>query len=348
MKLPDGAAARTWVQVAGDEPLVARRSIELPEAFLRADRERQTTRMAIAGVVILLIFGLVVTGAIFVKRRRPILLDDGSLGRKDTHLFLGGLALLAVLSSVNNLRSVLFDYDTAQAWSSFLTRTALGFVVAIPLVLVVFGLWLALSAMRRRAGIPMVAGEPSRSARNEILVAGLGLGSIFFIISQLDSYVPGGGMPRTPTTALNELFPLLGGVLDMPTSTLMGIAMVGIPFLVVAALTQRWSLRALMAAVFVALLLVLAWSTSSGNADINPVRVALAIAGLASLALALVFWGGLAAWSWIVAALAYQGLAGLRNAAYAAVWQERAAGALTLIFALALLTLIARRTARAH
>jgi hypothetical protein len=27
MKLPDGAAARTWVQVAGDEPLVARRSI---------------------------------------------------------------------------------------------------------------------------------------------------------------------------------------------------------------------------------------------------------------------------------------------------------------------------------
>ncbi|MEA2763446.1 MAG: hypothetical protein QOD47_2730, partial [Gemmatimonadaceae bacterium] len=74
MKLPDGAAARTSVQVAGDEPLVARRSIELPEAFVRADRERRTTRTASAGAVGLLMFGLIVTGAIFVKRRRPILL----------------------------------------------------------------------------------------------------------------------------------------------------------------------------------------------------------------------------------------------------------------------------------
>ena len=44
VKLPAGAAARAWVQVAGDEPLVARRGVELPEAFLRADRERQTNR----------------------------------------------------------------------------------------------------------------------------------------------------------------------------------------------------------------------------------------------------------------------------------------------------------------
>ncbi|MDB4870096.1 MAG: Abortive infection protein, partial [Gemmatimonadales bacterium] len=348
MKLPDGAAARTSVQVAGDEPLVARRSIELPEAFVRADRERRTTRMAIAGAVGLLMFGLIVTGAIFVKRRRPILLDDGSLGRKDTYLLLGGLALFTVLNSVNGLRSDLFAYDTAQPWSSFLSRTALGFVVAIPVVLVVFGLWLALSAMRRRAGIPMVGGQPSRSARNDILVAGFGLGSIFFISSQLDSYVPGGGMPRTPTTTLNELFPVLGGVLDMPTSTLMGVALVGIPFLVVAALTQRWRLRLLMASVFVALLLVLVWSASSGTADINPVRVALAIAALASLSLALIFWGGLAAWSWIVGALAYQGLGGLRNAAYGAVWQDRAMGVLTLLAALAVVALIALRTDRAH
>jgi hypothetical protein len=192
----------------------------------------------------------------------------------------------------------------------------------------------------------MLVGPPSRSARNDILIAGFGLGSIFFIISQLDSYVPGGGMPRTPTTALNELFPLLGGVLDMPTSTLMGVAMVGIPFLVVAALTQRWSLRVLMASVFVALMLALAWSTSAGTTEINPVRAALAIAGLASLALALVFWGGLAAWSWIIAALGYQGLGGLRNAAYGAVWQDRAAGALTLAVALAVVVTIARRIAR--
>ncbi|MDB4870780.1 MAG: hypothetical protein JWL97_1784, partial [Gemmatimonadales bacterium] len=45
---------------------------------------------------------------------------------------------------------------------------------------------------------------------------------------------------------------------------------------------------------------------------------------------------------------AYQGLGGLRNAAYGAVWQDRAMGALTLLAALALVALIARRTDRAH
>ena len=348
MKLPDGAAARTSVQIAGDEPLIARRAIELPEAFLRADRGRQTTRMAIAGTVILLLLVLVVAAAIFVKRRRPILVDDGRLGRRDTYILLSGLAVLSILSSLNALPSQLFKYDTAQAWSSFISRTALGFVVAIPLVLMVFGLWLALGAMRRRAGIPMLAGEPSRSVRNDMLFAGIGLGSIFFAMSQVESFAPGTGMPRTPVTALNDVFPFVAGVPDILIGALMTVAVVGIPFLVVTALSPRWSLRTLMASVFVALLLVLAWSMSSGTAEINPVRVALVIAGMALSLVALVVWGGLAAWSWLVAALAYQGLAGLRNAAYAPVGQERAAGALTLVFALTLISLIARRTSRAH
>jgi len=326
--LPDGAVARAWVQLAGAEPVVARRGVELPEAFLRSDRQRQTTRTAIAGAIILLLFGLVVTGAIFVKRRRAILLDDGTLDRKDAFLFLGGILLLSTLSSLNALPSQLFTYDTAQPWSNFLATRAVGFVVAIPLALVILGLWLALGAI----------------ARNDVLLAGLGLGSVFFIISQLDSFAPGGGMPRTPATTLNDLVPWLGGVLSVPISALIGVAMIGIPLLAVAALTQRWNLRALMCAVLVALLLALGWSTSSGTADINPVRVALALVALGSLSVPLVFWGGLAAWSWIVAAIAFQGFGGVRAAAYGAVWQDRATGALILVGALAAVALIARRT----
>jgi len=348
MKLPSGAAARTWVQVAGDDPLVARRAIELPEPFMRADRQRQTTRMAVAVAVIVLLFGLVVTGAIFVKRRRPILLDDGTLERRDTYRLLGGLVLLSIISSLNALPSALFKYDTAQPWSTFLSRVGLGFVVAIPLVLMVFGLWLALDAMRRRVGIPMLAGGSSRSDRNDTLVAGLGLGGIFFTLGQLESFVPGAGIPRTPATALNDVYPWLAGVPDILIGALIAVALVGIPLLVVAALTPRWRLRALMGSVFVALMLLVGWSMSSGTADISPVRVVLLLAGMALSVVALVVWGGLAAWSWIIAGLAYQGLAGLRNAAYGAVWHERAAGGLILIFAVALLTLIARRTARAH
>ena len=151
-------------------------------------------------------------------------------------------------------------------------------------------------------------------------------------------------MPRTPATTLNDLLPWLGGVLSVPISALIGVAMIGIPLLAIAALTQRWTLRALMSAVLLGLLLALAWSTSSGTVDINPVRVALALVALGSLSVPLVLWGGLAAWSWVVAAIAFQGFGGVRTAAYGAVWQDRATGALILVGALAAVALIARRT----
>jgi len=66
------------------------------------------------------------------------------------------------------------------------------------------------------------------------------------------------------------------------------------------------------------------------------------------VSIALVVGGTRSAWSWIVAALVVQALAGLREAAYGPVWQARVAGALTLLVASALVALIARQTARTH
>jgi hypothetical protein len=346
VKLPDGAAARAWVQIAGDQPLVARRGVELPEAFLRADRSQQTNRLVIAAVSILLLLGLIVTGAIFVKRRRPIVVHDGTLERRDAFIIIGVLVALATLSALNSLPSRLFSYDTAQPWGSFLGATALGFVTAIPVVLMLFGLWLALGAMRRRVGIPMLAGEPSRSASEEMLIAGLGLGGIIYAMTHLTALiVPPGVMPRTPSTMLNEASPLFAGITDIPSNTLFVVAVVGIPILIVAGLTPRWSLRALIAAGIVALLAAVAWGFGSAN-DIDPVSVTLVIAGVVVVSIALVVGGTRSAWSWIIAALVYQALMGLREAAYGPVWQARGAGALTLVVASALVALIARRAAR--
>ena len=191
----------------------------------------------------------------------------------------------------------------------------------------------------------MLAGEPSRSASKDMLIAGLGLGGIIYAMTQLDALVPRGGMPRTPTTVLNEVSPLLAGIADIPTNALMMVAVAGIPLLVVAGLTPRWSLRALSAAAIVALVGALVWSSGSAS-DVDPTKATLVIASVAVVSIALVAWGTLSAWSWIVAALAYQGLGGLRNAAYAEVWQERGAGALKVLVASALVALIARRAAR--
>ena len=42
VKLPAGGSGGVWVDIAGDQPLLVRRGVELPEVFLRADRARET------------------------------------------------------------------------------------------------------------------------------------------------------------------------------------------------------------------------------------------------------------------------------------------------------------------
>jgi hypothetical protein len=193
----------------------------------------------------------------------------------------------------------------------------------------------------------MLSGEPSRSASNDMLIAGLGLGGVVFAMTQLGALVLRGGMPATPTTALSDVFPPLARITDVPMIALITVATIGIPFLVVAGLTRRWTLRALMAAAIFALLSRAVWSLGPAS-DVNPWRIAMAIARVAVVSVAIAVWGSLAAWSWFVAVLAYLGLDGLRNAVYGAVWQERGAGALMLLVVSALILLITRRAARTN
>jgi hypothetical protein len=344
VKLADGAMARAWVQIAGDEPLVARRGVELSEQFLRNDRARQTNRIAIGGIALLLLLGLLIAGAITVARRSPIVLNDGTLDRRTSIIFVGALILLAMMAGLNSLPSRLASYDTAESWGNFIGLSVLQLLVVIPVALMIFGLWLALGAMRRRVGVPMLPDGPGRLTRRDMLIAGLGLGGIVYSTAQVGALFPQHGVPRVPTTVLNDAVPFLAGIPNIPTSALVMVALVGIPLLVVAGLTQRRSGRAMIGGILVALFGVVTWSFQNQNIDLA--ATVLAIAGIAVASIALVAWGAISAWSWIVAALTYQGLQGLRNAVYAPVWQERGAGALALLVAIALIAVIARRVGR--
>jgi membrane protease YdiL (CAAX protease family) len=348
VKLPAGAAARVRVEIAGDEPLGVRRGVELPEAFLRADRARQTNRMVIAAVAILLLVGFVITGAIAVKRR-PVAVHDGTLERRTGLLLVGGLALLAMLSGINSLRSELSSYDTAQPWSTFVGSTTLGSGVVGPVVftLVLAGLWLVLGALRRRVGIPMLADVPSRSGSTDVLIWGLGLGGVIYAASGLEALIRPGGMPRTPTTDLNDFVPVLAGIPDIPAAAIMAVTMVGIPILVVAGLTSRWSWRVLVAGVILTLAAAIVWSFEPVG-DVDPAGLPLLIASFVVTMVAIIGWGARSAWSWIVAALTFQGLDGLHQAVYGPEWQARGAGALSVLVATGLIALIVRRATPAY
>jgi membrane protease YdiL (CAAX protease family) len=345
MKLPGGAVARAWVQIAGDEPLVARRGVELPESFLRADRERQTNRTVVAGLVGLLLLGGIITGALIVIRRRPIVLHDGILSRRQTLAFLGAIAGLAVLDRLQSWPMQLFSYDTSEPWSRFVGTQLLGFVAVVPIGLFALGVWLTLGALRRRVGIPMLPGVESSTASKDVLVAGVGLGTLAYAVLQFESLMTSSGMPHGPTTLLDRAIPMFGGIAGIPLSAVMMVALTGIPLLVIAGLTPRWSLRALIALAMIALVAVEAIAFAPPG-ESEPARVIALVVGVGLIALALRTWGALSAWSWIVAVLAFQGLNGLRLAAYAPTSPERIAGALTVVVVCALIWLVRRRALR--
>jgi len=345
VRLPAGAAARVWVVIAGDEPLGVDRGVELPEAFLRADRARQTNRMVIGAVAILLLVGFVITGVIAVKRRLAPAVHDGRLDRRASLLLIGGLVVLATLSSLNALPDQLYSYDTAEPWSTFVGTTALGFLAPVVFTLILVALLRVLDALRRRLGIPMVPAGPSRSARTDVLIMGLGLGGVIYAAAGLRALSPPGGMPPPPGTDLNDVVPLLAGIPDIPVNAIAAIIMVGIPFLVVAGLTSRWSWRALVAVTILTLVAAIAWSFEPVG-DVDPVGLTLLIASIVVTIVAIIVWGARSAWSWIVAALSYGALGGLRDAVYGPEWQARGAGALTVLAATALIALIMRRAVR--
>lgn len=339
IRLPAGAAARAWVSVAGDEPLVARRGVELPESFLRDYRDRQTTRAVIAALCALVLIVGVVTGAIVVTRRREMLVRDGMLDRRRTSTLVAALVSLALVGGVNALPSALFDYDTSQPWSRFLGATALGLVSAIPLSLVVLGLWLALGALRRRVGIPMLMDSGSSTARRDMVLAGLGLGSLVYALSRIRDVVTTNDLPHAPSTLLNQAIPMIAGVAAVPATSIMLVAVVAIPLLVIVGITAKRATRALIGAAMAALLVTALLAMA---ADANPFRSAALVAMLAVAAFGVSLWGTVSAWSWVVAALSLQGLGGLHQAIHGPTWQERAAHGLVAGFAYVLVALIAR------
>jgi hypothetical protein len=340
-RLPAGAAARAWVQLAGNEPLVARRGVELPESFLRADRERQSTRALIAGIcAVLLVVGIIV-GAVLVIRRRPPMVRDGLLDRRAKVSLVVAFAVLALVKQANALPATLFGYDTSEPWNRFIGTILLATVGVVPVSLFALGMWLALTALRRRVGIPMLHATRSRTTSTEVLLAGLGLGAVIHVAAQLRAFVPMDGVPRAPRTPLNAAIPFLSDATDMPTQVLLAVAIVAIPMLVVAGLTTRWTLRLLTAA-SMAVLFVVALVALSPPADLSATGVALLVIQLALVLAAFRAWGVLSAWSWVVAALTYQALGGVHAIVHAPTSQERGAGVVTLLVASALIALIAR------
>ena len=343
VKLPAGAVARAWVNFAGNEPLVARRGVELPETFVRTDRDRMTNRTLVAGLAGLFAVGALLVGALYVTRKRPVLVTDGTFTRQHAAWFIGAVILLSILGNLNSLPSSLFSYDTTEPWTRFTGTRALSLISSVPLALFLYGLLVAVNGLRQRVGIPVRPAVATGSPSKAMLVAALGIAGVAYAASALPRLAPPMGIAPVPSTSLNDALPAVSGVLGLPVGTLISVILSAIPFLVVGALTRRWLFRILLAVALVAPTIIAALAIAQ-PAETTGSRTWLTLGMTIFVAAALYAWGSVSALSWIAAGLALRGFGALNDAVHAATSSDRLEQALVFICSWLLIWLLARAT----
>ncbi len=346
LSLPSGAEARVAVTLAGTEPVQVRRSVELPETFQRAERERANRRallMAFCGVLFL---GTIVVGGILIGRRRDEIVFDGFLNRRRTVLFVGGLTVLGIAEVLNGLPRILYSYDTAMPWRNFLGLNLAGLIAPIIEALIALALWFALGALRRRVGIRLFPQGAGREQRRDLLLAGLGMGSLLALGDLLSPLFAHKGVPGAPNTMLGQVVPLLGTVFSIPLNTVMAVTAIAIPLLVLVGAARTTRGRGLMGALYFLPLLGLALAAAPEGASLWIVGVSFVVGTFVGLWLLLRYWAPYCAWAWVMAALVVTGLRALRSLFHAPTPIEHGAGLVTLVATLALLVLAVRISER--
>jgi len=342
VELPGDAAARVWVTLAGDEPLVVRRGVELPEAFRREQRKRGSTEVVLLILAGTWVLALIAMAVVWVIRTRPPVMDDGTLARKPSLALVGVLTLFAMAAALNGLPGRLYSYDTAMPWSNWVGINTVGVLGSLLAALLALGLWLVLSALRRRTGIRLLPAGDGPDERRDVLLAGVGLGALLTLAGLGLRLANRGDVAQPPGTILNQSLPVLNGALAAPMDVITTVTSLGIPVLAVAGIARRWSLRALAVALLVAPMMVLLWVLAPAAANPAVRAVVPTVVGLVALLLAVRWWASYSGWSWVVGAIVAEGLSGVWGVTHAATPVERGSGALTVVFALGLLVLAMR------
>jgi len=240
--LPRGALARAWVSIAGNEVTSIRRGVELPEAFLRADRQRQFVRIAVGGGLMLALFGLMLGGVIFVRRRRANAVEDRPLGTRALWIAVAVLAFFAAASLFDELPKTLAAYDTAVPWRTYLTNSLVYGFISLAMVGAIAGLWLAFEGLRRRVGVPFV--ERGHGAWADTLRAAVGLAGTFAAMGGLLRSLSVPRMPRAPSYApLDSAVPWLDQLLALPLDVIMRVLMPALVIFVVLLMARGTAAR---------------------------------------------------------------------------------------------------------
>lgn len=341
VRIPGGAVARAWVDLAGDEVVSVRRGIELPESFLREERLRFQRSAILGGSFTLALLGLVVGGAVLIVRTRRA--PPERLPRRLALAVVGGFLAVQLLESLNALPRNLFGYDTALTWEAFLQRVGLEFVFGLVASLVLVAIWMGVLGLSRRLGISLApVADRAVERRTELVTAAAGIGGSILLVQFAIAISSSRPLPATPSTLLDLFVPWLSPITAIATAVAIGIPMVAIPSLVIAGISRTRYLR-LAYALLLALCAAGAFvAFADPQPEWQPLGGGVVLVTIFIAAAAIATWGRAGVTAWVSAALVVHAAESVRATITSATSVERAGQAASAVVAVALLVAVIR------
>jgi hypothetical protein len=191
--------------------------------------------------------------------------------------------------------------------------------------------------LRRRTGI--VAWPVTREGVRDAMVAGLGLGAMFSLMSLSSLAVAGEAIGLAPSTALNELIPGLSGVFAIPTGlAALVVTFTLAPLTLLAAARENRTRWLIVLTIFLAMILITVPMADSfeERTMVSDPPVWESLVGLVAFVgviIGLLKWAPRSALTWFVAALVSVAIRGLHALSGDVTAGEKAAAALGAVIA---------------
>jgi hypothetical protein len=249
--LPGGATARVAVSLAGDEVVGVTRGVEVPESFERALRNEGMNAIILAGLLGMALLGTIVWAIARTIRRLPVRFPPfpKSLGRRLLLLIL----VVAAADGLQGLPTALADYPTAEPWDRFIGSVVVTQFLGLIALLLLAALWMLVSGLRRRIGIPLVSAEWRLTPLPDDLVLGLGLGALLPLLGVVAGVLPVEGMASVPSTSLDSAVPALARVPRVFVDMVSMVPLLAIPILAIIGAVSTPNARLTLAALVLGL-----------------------------------------------------------------------------------------------
>jgi hypothetical protein len=332
--LPGGATARVAVSLAGDEVVGVTRGVEVPESFERALRNEGMNAIILAGLLGMALLGTIVWAIARTIRRLPVRFPPfpKSLGRRLLLLIL----VVAAADGLQGLPTALADYPTAEPWDRFIGSVVVTQFLGLIALLLLAALWMLVSGLRRRIGIPLVSAEWRLTPLPDDLVLGLGLGALLPLLGVVAGVLPVEGMASVPSTSLDSAVPALARVPRVFVDMVSMVPLLAIPILAIIGAVSTPNARLTLAALVLGLggAVMVAMEASVGSPQ--PIAIAWAVVAVGIFLLAIRNWAGVSLVTWLVAAATQAGIEELNRVAHAPTGVEQFGALLGVVTAVGL------------